>query len=121
VAGVKRLNLKIHPPPDLAIEVDVTRSALNRFDIYRTLGIRELWRLNGDDLSFHVLGADQKYTEVRTSVAFPGITPMDLMVFIKQARGAVDQNMPAAAFRAWLKHRLAVEPATPTPSLPPLP
>src|SRR5687768_7842702 len=30
MAGVRRLNLRGHPPPDLAIEIDVTRSSLNR-------------------------------------------------------------------------------------------
>jgi Uma2 family endonuclease len=115
VAGVKRLNLKIHPPPDLAIEVDVTHSSLDREGIYRTLGIPELWRLADDDLTFHVLGADKKYTQVATSPTFTGITPADLMNFVKQARGVVDQNIPAVAFRAWLQQRLAAAAAPPAP------
>jgi Uma2 family endonuclease len=112
VAGVK-LDLNIHPPPDLAIEVDVTRSSLDRFGIYRTLGVGELWHLDGNDLEFHALGADKKYARVSTSPTFPGITPADLMTFVKQARGVVDQNMTAAAFRSWLqKHIVAFSPPT---------
>jgi Uma2 family endonuclease len=118
VAGVKQLNLKIHPPPDLAIEVDVSRSSLDRFGIFRTLGVGELWRLDGDDLYFHVLGTDGKYTEVPTSRTFAGIAPADLMVFVKQSRNAVDQNMPAAGFRAWVKQRLAAPPASQPPATP---
>jgi Uma2 family endonuclease len=118
VVGVKRLNLKIHPPPDLAIEVDVTRSSLNRFGIYRTLGVGEVWHLDGDTLEFHVLGTDGKYTQVATSPTFAGITPADLMNFVKQARGVVDQNVPAAAFRVWLQQRIASATASPPPSPP---
>jgi Uma2 family endonuclease len=115
VAGVK-LDLNIHPPPDLAIEVDVTRSSLDRFRIYRTLGVGELWHLAGDALEFHVLGADKKYAQVSTSPTFPGITPADLMTFVKQARGVADQNMTAAAFRAWLQQRIATAAPSPSPT-----
>jgi Uma2 family endonuclease len=116
VAGVTRLNLKIHPPPDLAIEVEVSRSALDRIGIYRTLGVGELWRLDGDDLHFHILGSDQKYTEVATSPTFAGITPAELMGFVQQARGVADQNLPATAFRAWVKQKVA--PSAPPPATP---
>ncbi|VTU00608.1 Uncharacterized protein OS=Nostoc punctiforme (strain ATCC 29133 / PCC 73102) GN=Npun_F4828 PE=4 SV=1: Uma2 [Gemmataceae bacterium] len=109
VAGVAKLNLKIHPPPDLAIEVDVTRSSLDRLGIYRSLGVGELWRLEGDDLQFYALGADKKYAPTATSSVFPGVAPSDLMAFVKQARTAMNQNTPAAAFRAWAR-QLATKP-----------
>jgi len=111
LAGVKQLDLNIHPPPDLAIEVDVTRSSLDRFGIYRTLGVGELWRLDGDDLQFNTLGADQKYTQVSSSSVFPSITPDELLTFVKQARNSLNQNVPAANFRAWVKQRVAAPPS----------
>lgn len=112
IVGVKRLDLKIHPPPDLAIEVDVTSSSMNRFRIYAALGVPEVWRLDGDDLTFHQRSG-KKYAEVPTSPTFAGIAPGDLMAFVKQARAAVDENVTVAAFRAWLQARLAPPPATP--------
>lgn len=112
LAGVKRLDLKIHPPPDLAIEVDVTSSSMNRFRIYAALGVPEVWRLEGDALSFHQL-AGKKYAEVPTSPTFAGIAPADLMTFVKQARTAPDENATVDAFRAWLQARLAPPPAAP--------
>lgn len=39
-------------PPDLAIEVEVTSSALDRLAIFRSLGVREVWRY---DYSTHQL------------------------------------------------------------------
>src|SRR6266478_1708430 len=43
--GRRALNLQRDPPPDLAVEVDVTSSSLDRLDIYATLGVPEIWRL----------------------------------------------------------------------------
>lgn len=105
VAGLKRLNLRIHPPPDLAIEVDVTSSSLDRFGIYGKLGVGELWRLDGDDLRFHVRGADGKFTEVPTSPTFPGLSPAELVPFLRQARSAADENAVMRTFRAWVRTR----------------
>jgi Uma2 family endonuclease len=47
----RRPNLKVDPPPDLAIEVDLTSSSLNRMDIYAALQVPEVWRLDGDSLN----------------------------------------------------------------------
>ena len=102
--GVRQLDLRIHPPPDLAIEVDVTNPSLDRFGIYAKLGVPELWRLDGDELTFHLLDG-KKYVVTPTSRTFSGITPNDLMVFVQQGRGAADQGIATRAFRAWVKQR----------------
>ena len=39
--GIRKLNMAIDPPPDLAIKVDVTSKT--KFDVYRVLGVPELW------------------------------------------------------------------------------
>src|SRR4051812_24072864 len=44
IRGVRRWNPKKHPPPDLAIEVDITSRSIDREPIYAALGVRELWR-----------------------------------------------------------------------------
>jgi Uma2 family endonuclease len=115
LAGVRQLDLRVHPPPDLAIEVDVTSSSLDRFGIYAKLDVTELWRLDGDELRFHQLGANKKYAEVPTSPTFAGIAPADLMGFIRQARVAADQTVASKAFRAWARQRVAAQNQPPPP------
>jgi Uma2 family endonuclease len=61
VRGLYRLNLRTDPPPDLVVEVDVTRSSLNRMAIYAALGVPEVWRLDVASLTFHLLQADGQY------------------------------------------------------------
>src|SRR5262249_11690906 len=79
LGGVRRLTRRTPPPPDLAIEVDVSRSSLPRFGIYAALKVPELWRLDGDELKFHVLGPNKKFAEAATSRSFPLVTPADLL------------------------------------------
>lgn len=115
LAGVKELDLKVHPPPDLALEIDVSNSSLNRLKIYAALGVPEVWRLDGDSLIFYGL-TGKKYAEMPRSRSFPGITPADLLPFIQQSRTAGDQVPVYHAFRAWVRQRAAGQlPPPPAP------
>jgi Uma2 family endonuclease len=107
MAGKRRLDLRTDPPPDLAVEVDVTRNSLNRMDIYAVLGVPEVWRLDGNTLSFFVLGAGRSYSSAAVSRSFPLVTPADLLGFIQQARQAGDENPVLRQFRAWVRQRVA--------------
>jgi len=40
--GKDKIDLTSDPPPDLAIEIDITSSSLNRFAIYAQLGVPEV-------------------------------------------------------------------------------
>jgi Uma2 family endonuclease len=107
MAGRRRLNLRIDPPPDLAIEVDVTHGSLDRLAIYAALGVPEVWRLKNDVLTFHVLGADGTYASATHSLAFPQVSPSDLLGFLQQARQTADANAVIRQFRAWIQQRQA--------------
>jgi Uma2 family endonuclease len=113
LAGRRRLDLRIDPPPDLAIEIEVSRSSRKRMPIYATLGVPEVWRLAGDTLTFHVLAADQRYEIAAVSRSFPLVTPADLLDFLQQARQAVDENVVVRQFRDWIRQRRAT--AQPAP------
>ena len=105
MAGRRRLDLRTDPPPDLAIEIDVTSSSLDRMGIYAALRVPEVWRLEGNTLSFHVLGQDGKYVSVAHSQAFPQIAPADLASFLLEGRKAGDENVVMRDFREWIRHR----------------
>src|SRR5208283_2221267 len=68
--GKVHLDLRIDPPPDLAIEVDVTHSSINRMSIYAALGVPEVWRLVAGSLTFLILEAGA-YQVRPNSLAFP--------------------------------------------------
>jgi Uma2 family endonuclease len=105
--GKRRLNLRVDPPPDLAIEVDVTRSSLNRMGIYAKLGVPEVWRLDDEQtLLFYALDKDGKYTEVTHSLAFPLVTPADLLNFLP-LRIQMDHNAVVRQLRDWIRQKIA--------------
>ena len=61
VRGKKKINLKVDPPPDLALETDITHSSLDRLGIYRALRVPEVWRFDGKRMVFLILGPDGQY------------------------------------------------------------
>ena len=113
MAGRRRLDLRKDPPPDLAIEVDVSCSSLDRLGIYAALRVPEVWRLEGDTLTFHVLTDAAEYTSAPASRSFPLLTPADLLGFLQQARQTGDENVVVRQFRDWIRQRRAA--ASPSP------
>jgi Uma2 family endonuclease len=101
--GRRRLDLRRDPPPDLAIEVEVTKSCLNRLGIYAALRVPEIWRLKGDVLEFLLLQDSGKYRKATRSRSFPQVAPGDLMRFVSRARLAVDLNEVLRDFRKWVR------------------
>lgn len=68
IIGKNRIDLTIDPPPDLAIEIDLTsRTQLNN---YQLLGIPELWRYRQGKLEINIL-KDNQYVRVNFSPNFP--------------------------------------------------
>ena len=47
VRGKQKLDMNADPPPDLLIEVDLTRDSLNKFPLYAALSVPEVWRYTG--------------------------------------------------------------------------
>jgi Uma2 family endonuclease len=114
MAGRRRLDLRTDPPPDLAIEVDVSHSSLDRLSIYAALVVPEVWRLDADSLVFHVLGASKTYDVAATSRSFPMVAPSDLLRFLDDARQAEDENAVLRQFRNWIRTRSGSPPRRPS-------
>src|SRR5262245_35011499 len=53
--GRKDFDAERDPPPDLAVEIDITSSSLPRMSIYATLGVPEVWRFDGTTLTINLL------------------------------------------------------------------
>jgi Uma2 family endonuclease len=112
VRGKTEIDLRRDPPPDLALEIDVTHSSLDRLAIYAKLGFPEVWRLEGQTLVCHLLGSDGRYTAHPTGRAFPGLTVHDLAGFLS-LRGQMDENAIVRQFRAWVRQQFSTAPPSP--------
>ncbi|OLP19168.1 hypothetical protein BST81_06615 [Leptolyngbya sp. 'hensonii'] len=103
IRGKKCLDLAIDPPPDLALEVDIT--SRTHPDIYAALGVPELWRRDGDLIQVYVLQSG-RYIEVEDSPTAPGWRlPAVIPQYVEQSR-AIGRNQVMRAFRTWVREEL---------------
>ncbi len=100
VRGKSRLDLTIDPPPDLAIEIDLT--SRTRFNNYEALGVRELWRFDGNKLEINVLKSEQ-YVQQHESPHFPGFPLINMISEYLERSKIEGRNKTMKAFRAWVK------------------
>lgn len=85
IRGKLEVDPLIDPPPDLVIEMEVSRSALNELRLFAGMGISEVWRCDGERVTiYHLDGAD--YREATTSRALPALTAEVLTRFLGPSR-----------------------------------
>ena len=89
------------PPPDLAIEVDITSSSLDRMSIYADLGVPEVWRFDGETLTFSLLQGG-RYEPGERSQALPALTSAVLTRFL-QLSDQMGETEVVLAFLDWVR------------------
>jgi Uma2 family endonuclease len=73
VAGTRDIDPTVDPPPDLAVEIEVSRTVLDRLPIYAAFRIPEVWRYDGSRLAVLLLQPDGSYRESSVSRALPAL------------------------------------------------
>lgn len=101
VRGRDEVEINVDPPPDLAIEVDITRSALDKQRIYAALGVRELWRWENESLLVLILGPDGKYFVAEKSFCFPDLPLGEISRFMSLRPGK-NETAWIKEFRDWV-------------------
>ncbi|BAZ19660.1 hypothetical protein NIES4073_05330 [Kalymmatonema gypsitolerans NIES-4073] len=104
VRGRQTLDLETDPPPDLAIEIDITSSSVNKLAIYSALAVPELWRYNGRDFKFYQL-VEGQYVEREFSIAFATVSVSEISRFIEQSK-TVGEIALLKSFRAWVRGKI---------------
>ncbi len=103
VLGKSRLDMNIDPPPDLAVEIDLTsRTPLEN---YRLLAVPELWRYSKQGLQIEVL-QDDKYVRSDSSPTFPDLPIVDLINRSVQQSQVVGSSQAIKAFKQWVRENL---------------
>ena len=100
----RHVDLAVDPPPDLAIETEISRSVVQRLRIYAALGVLEIWRWRRKGLTAYSLGADGKYVEREFSLNLPMLRVKDLEPFLDFEVSA-DETAWIRKFRAWVRER----------------
>lgn len=90
------------PPPDLAIEVEVSRKAIGKMPLYAMLGVAEVWRFDGGRLRAYRLTPEGKYAECERSVNLPFLCAAELSLFL-QPHHDVGETAWIRSFRVWVR------------------
>lgn len=101
VRGKRRIELPQDPPPDLVIEVEITRSSMDKMQIFSAVGIREVWRYDGAQLRFFVLEGTE-YAERAESSALAGLTSEIASRFLEDAK-TESRTVWSRRVRDWAK------------------
>ena len=133
--GRRDVDFMRDPPPDLIVDVDISRSSVVRHGIFAAFGVPEIWRFDGEKLLFLALrllvegvpvppvgtlpaenlpsGADSgrppaesDYVEVPASRSFPFLAPADLEPFLAR-HGEESETSIVAAFRDRVREVIA--------------
>ena len=100
------IDLTIDPPPDLAIEVDISRDPRRRLSVYAALGVPEVWRFDGRQLTIYVRQAEGDYQIVERSPHFPIVPPSEVETVIAR-RAELDHNGMAREFRTRVRELIS--------------
>lgn len=84
IRGKERIDLSVDPPPDVAVEIDITSPSIHRLPIFAEFGVPEVWRYKGDRMLIFLL-EQGTYVQSEASVALPLITSEILTVFVNES------------------------------------
>ncbi len=103
IRGKKRIDLAVDPPPDLAIEIDVT--SRTHPSIYEALGVPELWQFDQGKLQINLL-QDGSYALATESPNFRGFPLAEVLPHYLAESKIVGRNKALKAFRQWVREQI---------------
>jgi Uma2 family endonuclease len=115
--GLRELDLSVDPPPDLSVEIDFTRSSLDRLGIYAALGVTEVWRWDENGIRVYHLqrSIDQnQYVQSERSLSFPTL-PVDRLVDFLLATQDQGEVQLLQAARTWAESGFPIAAGNPPP------
>jgi Uma2 family endonuclease len=98
-------NVADYRNPDLAIEIDISPSQIDRPSIYRALNIKEVWRFDGRSLVMEQLRGDGTYGPADTSLFLP-VRAEEVFRWVAE-EDSNDETAWELSLREWASSELA--------------
>ncbi|MDJ0510612.1 MAG: Uma2 family endonuclease [Crocosphaera sp.] len=104
IRGKLVFDLNHDPPPDLALEIDLSSKSINRFPIYARLEVPEIWCYDSGELKIYQLEGDS-YLQKEVSSIFPNfnITKIPLLIQRYRQQG---RKIFIKAVKEWLYQQI---------------
>lgn len=95
IRSKEEIDLTVDPAPDLVIEIDITSPSLNKLPLYAQLGVAEVWRYNGEQVTILRRDGDT-YIVQEESMILSGLTSLVISQFLIESQ-TVERPL-------WLRH-----------------
>ena len=105
IRGRDDIDLSRDPPPDLILEVEMSRSFVDRLAIAARLGVPEVWRWDGETLRIMLLEADGHYRESQRSRMLPFLPIADFACFLHRDASQSDTKW-LQTFGEWVRQQM---------------
>ena len=101
MVGKETHDLLEDPPPDLVVEIDVSRPAYSKKEIYARMKVPEFWQYDGTTFKILRLVVNE-YVETESSLAFPFLQANDVAAFLERGK---TENLMALfkTIREWVR------------------
>jgi Uma2 family endonuclease len=107
IIGKERIDLDCDPPPDIAVEIDISHPSISKLLLYEEMRVPEVWLYNEKRLRILLL-SDAGYREFPQSQSFPFLTDDVLTQFLERSK-TKGQSAVLRKFQEWIKTQLASE------------
>jgi Uma2 family endonuclease len=104
----RTINLATDPPPDLVVEVDISNPSSQRIEIYKQLGVPEIWRYSNSTVQIYHL-QESEYRSSDFSRTFPIASIVVINQFLQQAETEDDTTL-IRSWRKWIQQQIAQPP-----------
>jgi Uma2 family endonuclease len=101
IGGLKQIDLGSSPPPDLVVEIDLSRGRMDKLRLYAELRIPEYWRVDHEGLQAFSL-VDGAYTLIDVSRVVGGLPLSEFARFLER-RLEPDRRAICKDWQAWLR------------------
>jgi Uma2 family endonuclease len=104
IRGKLQFDLNQDPPPDLALEIDLTSKSLDRFPIYARLEVPEIWCYDAGEMRiYHLQG--EGYLAKDTSSVFPDLKISEIPSLIER-HWPVGRRVFRGVVREWVREQI---------------
>lgn len=98
------INLAEDPPPDIVVEIDISRKRIEKSAIYAAFGVPEFWRYDGERLRAFDLRVG--HPEIVNSIRLPGLAIGEFDRFLEM-RAKVSHSLLPDLWQNWLREHRA--------------
>jgi Uma2 family endonuclease len=99
---VDELDLSVDPPPDLAVEIDISSSSLDQLAIYADMGVPEVWIYDEEAIHVWILQTDGQFREQPQSASFPFLPMDEFLEFLRRQPG-IEEADGWRSYEQWLR------------------